>query len=112
MARLARVVAVGVPHHGAGTHGPNTYVSNLYGYRNVVNIPSLHGVARELRLFHGDKHFQDRSVALRIPPLRSPGFPIELDSVDTLHAPFFTEMRTRGLVQCCVAGNPGTLRSG
>jgi hypothetical protein len=23
-----------------------------------------------------------------------------------------TERRTRGLVQCCVAGNPGTLRSG
>jgi hypothetical protein len=24
----------------------------------------------------------------------------------------FTERRTRSIVQCCVAGNPGTLRSG
>jgi hypothetical protein len=89
-----------------------------------------------------EKHFQERSVELQIPPLRSasvgmtkgrdalplrfdvrddeqqvpplrsPGFPVELDGVDTLHAPFFAEGRIRGLVQCCVAGNPGTLRSG
>jgi hypothetical protein len=39
--------------------------------------------------------------------LRSPGFPVEICGVDALHAPFFTERRTRGPVQCCVAGNPG-----
>ena len=48
----------------------------------------------------------------QVPPLRSPGFPVELGGGDALHAPFFTEGRTRGLVQCSVAGNPGTLRSG
>ena len=39
--------------------------------------------------------------------LRSPGFPVEICGVDALHAPFFTERRTRGPVQCYVAGNPG-----
>jgi hypothetical protein len=33
----------------------------------------------------------------QVPPLRSPGFPVELDGC---------------LVQCSMAGNPGTLRSG
>src|ERR1700684_3355807 len=37
----------------------------------------------------------------------SPGFPVELDGVGEFHTPFFTERRTRGLVQCRVAGNPG-----
>ena len=37
----------------------------------------------------------------------SPGFPVEFGGFGELHAPFFTERRTRGLVQCCVAGNPG-----
>jgi hypothetical protein len=59
-----------------------------------------------------EKHFQDGTVELQIPPLRYPGFPVELGGVVALHAPFFTEGRTRGLVQRCVAGNPGTLRSG
>jgi hypothetical protein len=48
----------------------------------------------------------------QVPPLRSPGFPVDLDGVDAFHVPFFTEGRIRGLVQWCVAGNPGTLRSG
>jgi hypothetical protein len=34
----------------------------------------------------------------QIPPLRYPGFPVELGGVVALHAPFFTEGRTRGLV--------------
>jgi hypothetical protein len=54
------------------------------------------------------------SVALRkrqIPPLRHPGFPVEVSGVGELHAAFFTESPTRGHVQRCVAGNPGTLRS-
>ena len=53
------------------------------------------------------KHFQERSGELQIPRLRSPGFPVEIHGADSLHAPFFTERRTRGPVQCCVAGNPG-----
>src|ERR1700691_1160588 len=43
----------------------------------------------------------------QVPRLRSPGFPVEIHGVDALHAPFFTESRTRGVFQCCVAGNPG-----
>jgi hypothetical protein len=35
----------------------------------------------------------------QVPPLRSPGFPVELDGVDALYAPFFAEGRTRGLVR-------------
>jgi hypothetical protein len=46
----------------------------------------------------------------QVPPLHSPGFPVELGGVGELHAPFSTERRTRGLVQCCVAGN--RVRSG
>jgi len=45
------------------------------------------------------------------PPLRSPGFPVELGGFGVLHAPFFTERRTRGSLQCYVAGNPGSLQS-
>src|SRR3984885_4535224 len=48
----------------------------------------------------------------RVPPLRYPGFPVDLGGVGPLHPPFFTEGRTRCLVQCSVAGNPGTLRAG
>jgi hypothetical protein len=59
-----------------------------------------------------EKHFHEKSAELQIPPLRSPEFPVKLDGVVAIHAPFFTEGRTRGLLQCCVAGNPGTLRSG
>jgi hypothetical protein len=36
-----------------------------------------------------------------------PGFPVELGGVVALHAPFFTERRTRGFIQCSVTGNPG-----
>ena len=49
-----------------------------------------------------------RRGALQIPPLRSPGFPVELGGADALHAPFLTERRIRCLVQCCVTGNPGS----
>ena len=34
------------------------------------------------------KHFQERSVEQQVPPLRSPGFPVELGGVGALHAPF------------------------
>ena len=44
------------------------------------------------------KHFQDGSIELQIPPLRSPGSPEEPDGVGAFYAPFFTEGRTRGLV--------------
>ena len=47
----------------------------------------------------------------QVPPLRYPGFPVEVNGVVELHAPFFAEARKRDLVLCCVAGNPGTLRS-
>src|SRR5271156_4391670 len=38
-----------------------------------------------------------------------PGFPVELGGFGELYAPFLTERRTRVLVLCCVAGNPGSL---
>jgi len=50
--------------------------------------------------------------ALQIPPLRSPGFPVENRGVDDLHAALSTESRTRGPGECGEVGNPGTLRSG
>jgi hypothetical protein len=37
-----------------------------------------------------------------------PGLPAELRGFGTLHAPFLTERRTRGLLLRCVAGNPGS----
>ena len=37
-----------------------------------------------------------------------PGFAVELGGFSKLYAPFLTERRTRGLVQRCVAGNPGS----
>ena len=40
-------------------------------------------------------------------PLHSPGFPVEVGGFGELHAPFFTERRTRGFVQDRVAGNTG-----
>src|ERR1700722_1171058 len=42
--------------------------------------------------------------------LRSPGFPVELGGVDVLHAAFLNESSTRGHLQRCVAGNPGSGR--
>jgi hypothetical protein len=41
------------------------------------------------------------------PSAALPRIPVEICRVDALHAPFFTERRTRGPVQCYVAGNPG-----
>ena len=63
------------------------------------------------RVVHPFK-FDSADEEQQVPPLRSPGLPVELGGVDALHAPFFTEGRTRGLVQRSVAGNPGTLWSG
>jgi hypothetical protein len=48
----------------------------------------------------------------QVPPLRSPGFPVELGGFGELHAPLFTERRTRTSLWCSVAGNPGAFRSG
>jgi hypothetical protein len=41
-----------------------------------------------------------------------PRIPVEICGVDALHAPFFTERRTRGPVHCYVAGNPGRYDKG
>jgi hypothetical protein len=40
-------------------------------------------------------------------PSGLPGFPVELGGFVALHAAFLDESRTRGPVQCNVAGNPG-----
>jgi hypothetical protein len=53
-----------------------------------------------------------RRAKQQVPPLRSPGFPVRRSGFGKLHAPLFTERRIRGSLQCGVAGNSGTLRSG
>jgi hypothetical protein len=42
------------------------------------------------------KHFQERAAEPQVPPLRSPGFPVETRGVGDLYAALFTESRTRG----------------
>jgi hypothetical protein len=58
-----------------------------------------------------EKHFQEGSAELQIPPLRSPDFLWTLGGVDELRAPFSVESRIRGSCECHEVGNPGTLRS-
>jgi hypothetical protein len=41
-------------------------------------------------------HLLVPKVKLQVPPLRYPGFPVELNGVGELHAAFLTESRTRG----------------
>jgi len=58
---------------------------------------------------HGLIHLPRRldSVLDKSSSRLSPGFPVEFGGFGELHAAFFAERRTRGLVQRCVAGNPG-----
>jgi hypothetical protein len=51
-------------------------------------------------------------VKLQVPPLRSPGFPIQLSGVGELRAVFLTESRIRRLGRYRDIGNPGPLQSG
>src|SRR5271156_6410625 len=48
-----------------------------------------------------------RTGKQQVPPLRYPGFPVELGGVGALHAAFLNEGSTRGSVQRSVTGNPG-----
>ena len=59
-----------------------------------------------------EKHFQERAAEPQVPPLRSPGFPVETRGVDQVHAALSEESRTRGRCQQREVGNPGALRSG
>jgi hypothetical protein len=83
-----------------GTAGPSTA---LRSGRDDTSVCCLKFASRALRPFtilHSllcEKHFQERSAELQIPPLRYLGFPVELGGVVALYAPFFTEGRTRGL---------------
>jgi hypothetical protein len=57
-----------------------------------------------------EKHFQERTVEPQISPLRSfPGFPVDAQGFDDLHAALFKESRIRGLRWHSEVGNPGTL---
>jgi hypothetical protein len=63
---------------------------------------------------HRIPRFHKRSAELQIPPrragtgrLRSPGFPVEPVALTDLMRLSLRERRTRDLVQCSVAGNPG-----
>jgi hypothetical protein len=65
---------------------------------------------RRLRVLLGDR--RDYAVAfgkgaLQVPPLRYPGFPVELGGVGNLHVAFLEESRTRG--RC---GTPRSRKSG
>jgi hypothetical protein len=45
----------------------------------------------------GNKHMTGRvKKKQQVPPLRYPGFPVEVGGVGELHAAFLTESRTRG----------------
>ena len=51
----------------------------------------------DLRPTQGDeKHSHEGTAEPQIPPLRSPGFPVETRGVEDLHAALSTESRTRG----------------
>jgi len=54
-----------------------------------------------------EKHFQERSAEPQIPPLRSLGFLWKLVALTDLMRLSLRERRTRNLVQCRAAGNPG-----
>jgi hypothetical protein len=49
-----------------------------------------------------EKHFQERFAELQIPPLRYPGFPVEIGGVGALHAPFLR--RKAHTLHCLVMG--------
>jgi hypothetical protein len=57
-------------------------------------------------------HLRAVQVKLQVPPLRSPGFPVQLSGVDELRAAFLTESPIRDLVRYCDVGDPGPLQSG
>jgi hypothetical protein len=50
--------------------------------RNLLSAPTAHSLRPK--------------VKLQVPPLRYPGFPVELGGVGKLHAAFLAESRTRG----------------
>jgi hypothetical protein len=80
-----------------------------HALRNRVG--ALIGRERFIR-FASQEGFERAQGALQIPPLRSPGFPVETRGVDWVHAVSFAGNRTRGRCQQREVGNPGTLRSG
>jgi hypothetical protein len=43
-----------------------------------------------------EKHFHEGATKPRVPPLRSPRFPVETRGFDDLHAALSTESRRRG----------------
>jgi hypothetical protein len=51
-------------------------------------------------------------VKLQVPPLRSPGFPVQLSGVGEFRAAFLTESRIRRRGRHRDIGNPGPLLSG
>src|SRR5271156_3454209 len=65
----------------------------------MIKVGAAPGLAPRLRR---SDHFRDC-------PQPFTGFPVELGGFGKLHAPFFTERRTRSSLQCSVAGNPGPL---
>ena len=51
---------------------------------------------KEILVRSVEKHFQEGAAKPQVPPLRSPGFPVETRGVEDLHAALSTESRTRG----------------
>jgi hypothetical protein len=55
--------------------------------RNLEDLPTPHSLCPK--------------VKQQVPPLRYPGFPVELGGVGEVHAAFLTESRTRGRSAAC-----------
>jgi NAD(P)-dependent dehydrogenase (short-subunit alcohol dehydrogenase family) len=61
-----------------------------------TQVNRLRGTGDLLGRCPGDRHSGlGRSGQQQVPPLRYPGFPVEVDGVDELHAALFTEPHTR-----------------
>jgi hypothetical protein len=56
------------------------------------------------------RHLRPVGVELQVPPLRYPGFPVQVSGVGELRAAFFTESRIRSLGRYRDVGNPGPLQ--
>jgi hypothetical protein len=75
------------PRESSG--GPRAHCRSLHSLRSVGMTKGR--VALPFRFDSADDEQQ-------VPPLRYPGFPVGVDGVVAVHAPFFTEGRIRGLV--------------
>ena len=65
----------------------------VWTYLPNTTKPSSRGSAVVPERFMGLRKSEEKQ---QVPPLRYPGFPVEVSGVGELHAAFLTESRTRG----------------